>query len=319
MDNTIIQQGSFTSDGTTKLLNIRSDVDWMKVYNLTVADDDTQTTAIGVEYYWQRGMAAGRGIEYKKSNAANAAQLTTFLASGGFTLLPAPPTAPITGTTITKADPPVCTAANHGLENGDFVLFTNLTNMPQIALVGFSIGNVTTNTFELTYFNTNTANFTAETAFTVIKGAPFSWRGAFNNITAVTTGTTTQIQMAGIDEEVNYPVGSVLKFTVPAAYGMVELDGLRGEVLAHNTTTNTYTVDIDSTGFTAFAWPASTAYPVSLPNVTYVGTEATTSTGSVTNLDNIGMALGAGVDSPAGSNGDSIYWVAGKSFSNTVE
>lgn len=319
MDNTIIQQGSFTSDGTIHILNIRSDIDWMRVYNTTVADDDTQTTAIGVEYYWQRGMSAGSGIEYKKSNAANAAQLTTLLASGGFTLLPEAASAAITGTTITKANPPVCTAAGHGLQNGDLVLLKNLTNMPQIALVGFTIGSVTTNTFELSYFNTNTANFTAETSFEVIKGSPFTWRGAFNNITAVTTGTTTQIQMAAFDTEVNYPVGSILKFSVPSAYGMVELDGLKGEVLSHTTATNTYTVDIDSTGFTAFAWPASTAYPASLPTVTYVGTDATTSTGSVTNIQNIGMALAPGADGPGGQTSDVIYWVAGKSFSNTVE
>ena len=67
MASTIIQQGSFTSDGTAKTLNIRSDIDWMEVFNATVADDDTTTTAIGVQYYWQRGMASDTGIEYKKS------------------------------------------------------------------------------------------------------------------------------------------------------------------------------------------------------------------------------------------------------------
>ncbi len=76
MDNTIIQQGRFTSNGSNQTIQIRSDLDWMKVYNYTVASNN-QTTAVGVEYYWQRGMAAGTGIEYKKSNAAAAASVGT--------------------------------------------------------------------------------------------------------------------------------------------------------------------------------------------------------------------------------------------------
>jgi len=31
MDGTILQQGRFTSDGTNKVLAIRSDVDWIRV------------------------------------------------------------------------------------------------------------------------------------------------------------------------------------------------------------------------------------------------------------------------------------------------
>jgi hypothetical protein len=55
MENTIIQQGRFTSTGAAKTLQIRSDIDWMKIYNVTVAAG-AQTTAVGVEYYWQKGM-----------------------------------------------------------------------------------------------------------------------------------------------------------------------------------------------------------------------------------------------------------------------
>ena len=117
MSSTIIQQGRFTSDGTAKTLDIRSDIDWMEIYNSTVADDDTQTTAVGVQYYWQRGMATDSGIEYKKSNAANAAQLTTLLASGGFTLLDTssqvPGTLNATITAISNAAVPV--VSNSGM------------------------------------------------------------------------------------------------------------------------------------------------------------------------------------------------------------
>src|ERR1700748_1497078 len=82
MDGTIISQGRFTSTGAAKTLNIRSDVDWMSVKNITVAAAN-QTTAVGVEYFWQRGFPAGAMWEYKKSNAAAAANLSVYATSGG--------------------------------------------------------------------------------------------------------------------------------------------------------------------------------------------------------------------------------------------
>lgn len=312
MDGTIIQQGSFTSDGTVKELDIRSDVDWMEVWNYTqMATQDTP--GVGVQFYWQRGMAAGTGIEITKADGGDALQ-GEVMTSGGFTLLPKTLPGPVTGTTITKAGPPVCTAAGHGFSNGDLVVFSSLTEMPQIALVAFTIGSVTTNTFELSYFDTNTANFTAESAFTVRKIDPFMWNTAWNNITAVTTGTTTQIQLAAATTETLYAVGDVLTFSVPSEYGMTQLDGVSAEVLSYVSATNTYTVDLDSTGFTAFAWPAASAVPLRLPTVRVVGSNSTSPNDAVYNTGILGMELGAGIDGPAGASSDVIYWKAGKSF-----
>src|SRR5665811_498722 len=63
-------QGSFTSTGAAKLLNIRSNVDWMYVYNQTQIALVPQAGSTGLQYYWQRGMAPGTGIRYS-SGAAN--------------------------------------------------------------------------------------------------------------------------------------------------------------------------------------------------------------------------------------------------------
>ena len=52
MDNTIIQQGFFVSDGSNKIISLRSDVDWMRVYNTS---ELAAQNNVGVEYYWQRG------------------------------------------------------------------------------------------------------------------------------------------------------------------------------------------------------------------------------------------------------------------------
>lgn len=317
MSETIIQQGRFTSDGSSESIEIRSDADWMEVINETQFAT-TDTPGRGVKFEWQRGLTSGHAFEYTKADGTDVLQAEK-VTSGGFTLVdvdvaggfgPA-----VTGTTITKAGPPVCTANGHGFENGDIVSFYDLTEMPQIGFGYWSINNVAVNTFELPYFDTNTANFTQESAFTVrriIGGADFvrGWEG----ITSVTTGATTQIQFFNQVADDIFSVGEVMRFNVPSAFGMVELSGLTGEVLSINAGTNTFTVDIDSTGFTAFAWPAPAAVPFTLASAQQVGNVSLgVSSGSTKNLERVLMKLDAGIDGPAGSSGDVIYWKTGKS------
>lgn len=313
MDNTIIQQGKFTSDGKAKILDLRSDVDWMTVINDTQFAT-TQTPGRGVKFEWQRGLAPAEGWEWQKSAAGNeisALKITT----KGFTLLPAQGSANITGTTITKAAPPVCTAANHGFSDGDLVIITESALMPQVNVILFEIGSVTTNTFELIFFDTNTANFTAETSFKVHTVPEFDFKPALNFISKITKGTTTQVQLTARAPNREYTVGSVFRFGIPVAFGMPEINNLEGEILSIDTATNTYTVDIDSFSFTDFAYPAASAYPSSVPIITVIGSNANTSTDAVDNLEFIGMKLGEGINGPGGSIDDVIYWKAGKSFS----
>jgi len=129
MDGTILQQGRFTSDGTNKVLAIRSDVDWIRVYNTTVAAAN-QTTAVGVEYYWQRGFGDGAKWTYFKSNAANAANLSQYITSNGFSLLdtslnPLSAAVAISGlSNLTR--PVITTASTAGLANGDIVRLSGL-------------------------------------------------------------------------------------------------------------------------------------------------------------------------------------------------
>lgn len=317
MDNTIIQQGRFISTGEAEILDLRSDVDWMNTINFTVAGAN-KTVPEGVEFEWRRGMPQGSGIVKQKSDSANANDLIRTIQTGfGFTLIPKGGSAIITGTTITKAAPPVCTAANHGFSDGDFVLFTNLTNMVQLPLIGFTIGNTTTNTFELIFFDTNTANFVAETAFQVQVFPDFDFKPSVNFISKITKGSTTQVQLTASAPHIDFNVGGLLRFGVPTAYGMPEIDTQLGEILSIDTATNTYTVAIDSSSFSDFAYPASSAFPSSVPIVTDIGSVSNSSVDATSNLSFIGMELGTGVNGPSGIQGDEIFWVAGKSFSVT--
>lgn len=317
MDNTIIQQGSFTSTGEAKILDLRSDVDWMEVINDSQFAT-TQTPGRGIKFEWQRGLAAGAAYEYFKTDATDVVNATKIL-TGGFSLIPKGASPIITGTTITKNITPVCTAANHGFSNGDTVLFTNMTNMVQLPLILFSIGSVTTNTFTLPFFSTNGANFVAETAFKVQAFPDFSFKPSENFVAAITKGTQTIVTLTAQAPHVNFNVGGQLRFNVPEVFGMQEINTQIGTIIAIDEPTNNYIVDIDSTAFSDFAYPSAAAFPYTTATVTDIGTVANNSLDATSNLAFIGMELGAGINGPAGSSADKIFWKAGKSFSVTNE
>lgn len=331
---TILQQGNFTQAATAVpvTIQLRGDVDWMRVYNITVADAD-QTTAVGVEYYWQRGMAVDRGIEYKKSSAANAANLTDYMASGGFTLvdssLQSPGSLNATITAVSNASIPVASnSGTNGLSAGDVVRFINVAGAQQLGGYDFTVGynTLTSGTFSLDYMSQ------------IVAGTTGSWRKInYDPIFYPRRRSITKISSSGTSSVITlsvthgYKVGQAVRVMVPSEFGMVQMNNLLGNITAINTTTtsgNTITVDIDSSSFTAFAFPLTAVNPFSQAVVVPIGedTAEALSTGNdilsdaTLNTGYVGMKLAAGANSPAGAANDQIYWVAGKSWSvdNTI-
>ncbi len=319
MDMTIIQQGRFTSTGAGVDLAIRSDVDWMKVINYTAADED-QVAAVGVEYYWQRGMPADGGIEYKKSNAANAANLVVAMDADGFTLVDTTVNAPgglVALTAISNGNPPVVTTASTaGLSDGDIVRIIDVTGAQQLGGYDFTIDVIDGTTFSLLYGPTIVAGTNG--FFRLIPYNPYFYPR--NR----TISSITQAQQAVVEMTVahGYTVGQKVRLNIPADFGMVELDGQLATVLG--VTAGAILIDIDTTAYTAFSFPLTAEVPFTPAVVVPVG-EAAINTlnqpfanllGDATeNVGFIGMHLAAGADSPAGVDDDVIYWVAGKSFS----
>ena len=107
-------------------------------------------------------------------------------------------------------------------------------------------------------------------------------------------------------------VGEKVRLKVSSDFGMVEANDLIGEITAVSTTNNTITLDIDASGFTAFAFPTSAvaALGVTPAHIVPVGDATTTLAGSMDNNAQIIMELPAGADSPGGSTNDVIYWRA---------
>lgn len=323
-------QGSFTSTGASRILQIRSDVDWINVYNITQMAA-AQTTAVGVQYYWQRGFPSGAMIAYFKSNAANAANLTQYLTTGGFTLINntiSTPGASVALTSITNATPPVVATGNTaGLANGDVVRLFNVTGGLQVSGRDFTIGSIIANTsFELAFMRSIVAATTG--TFRRIPFDPYFYppTRVISKISAATQAIVT------LTVTHNYTVGQKIRFIIPTvtatAYGMTELNGVEATIVAIGAAdvdgiTNTITVDVDTSAFTAFAWPL-TADPVhSDAQVVPVGENTAQAISSGTdilgdaevNLGYLGIQLAGGAGSPGGATSDVMYWVAGKSFS----
>jgi|HubBroStandDraft_5_1064220.scaffolds.fasta_scaffold00884_9 hypothetical protein len=327
-NNTIIQQGFFTSTGSTEIISLRSGVDWMRVYNTTVAAAN-QTTAIGVEYYWQVGFPSGAQWEYLKSNAADAANLSQYLTSGGFTYVDSSVNrygvVNATVTAVSTATIPVVTnSGTNGLSAGNVVRLLNVAGAPQLGGMDFTVGynTLSSTTFSLDYMATLSVAGTTG-SWMQINFDPLYYPTR-RYITAISQATEAVVTLSVTH---GYQIGQSVRMVVPSAFGMTQMNGLQGTIVAINTTTttgNTITLDINSSAFTAFAFPLAAAFPFTYAQVVPIGedTAAAESAGvsiltdATVNNGFIGMELAAGANGPAGQSGNVIYWQAGKSFSN---
>jgi hypothetical protein len=323
-------QGKFTSTGANKILNIRSDVDWINVYNYTAA---AQAAAdLGFQYYFQRGMAQGRGIIYAKLGAVANDPITVgeIGATLGFYLIDTSVNVPGASVALTSvsagATPVVATGNTAGLADGDIVRLYNVTGGLQLNGLDFTIDTINANvSFELAYMVQIV--LTGAGTFRKIPYNPIYYPRA-RYISSITQAAQAVVKLTVTH---GYKVGQVVRFIVPSvagsavSYGMTEINNLQGTILAIDLVNNTITVDIDSSGFTAFAFPttALAASGFTPAQVVPIGQNTAESldagvdilTDATVNEALVGIQLIAGAFSPAGQANDVIYWVAGKSFS----
>jgi len=322
-NKSIINTGKFKSDGKPKILKIRSDVDSLEVRNYTQMAT-TNATGRGIKFEWQRGMSDDTGIEYKKQANVNAVDCVT-LTSGGFTLVDTS-TDSVGGavavtTTSNAAKPVVVTATTTGLHVGTIVRLQSVAAAYNMCGMDIEVGAVTPAT-----------NFTAAYAFSSARAAGTA--GTYriikyqnNNMPQVRyIINVTQAASAVITMSVThgYSVGQRIKIVMPEEYDMVEINNKYVTVTAVDTANNTITVDIDSTGFTAFDFPVDAALPFSPAITVPDGNEnkiAYIETTPYTCSDEgyLGIVLDGGVQAPTGSADDIIYWKSETSLNNTDE
>lgn len=325
---TIITQGSFVSAGVGVKINLPSSADYFKVQNLTQLATQ-QATGRGVMFEWYKDLVADdNAIEWKKTNSTDALNLV-LATSGGFTYVQSAPVveaqaaSAITG--ITAASPAVVTQ-NNSYSEGDIVRLYNTTGMLQIAGMDFQISSVSGAGYTLKGLAAAgfAAPATAGNTRRISKYAAVDPQ--FLYVTAISKATSAVVTFS-VDPSRYYVVGMKMHFSVPSSFGMVEMDQKTGTITAVDSTNYQVTVDIDSSAFTTFAFPASSASPTARLFATAAPAGAKTAydpntgvqtgynftlqpfhTGEFTPF----MYLAAGAQSPAGSASDVIVWQAYK-------
>ena len=327
MDNTIIQQGVFNSNGNNITLSIRSGFDWIETYNYTQALA-AQIGAVGVKFYWQAGMPLGSAFETTKGVAGAAGEFV--VATGGFSVIDtaATPFGPLHTdvTAVSAAAIPVVTeTAVNGLTSGDVIRLTNIAGGSQISGMDFTVGysTLTAGTFSLEYMPQIVAGTTGNWQKLNLGSLENSFYPTRRFVTAVSNAAQAVIRLS---VRHLYTVGQKVRISIPSVYGMT-LAPTIATIVAVNTATaaagNTITVDLDTTGLAPFVFPLTAATPFTHAFVVPVGEDTATALTAGTDIladatrdvNYMGAILFAGVDSPAGQAGDVIYWKAGKSFS----
>ena len=330
-DNTIIQQGHFTSAGVPVTLNLRSDVDWIETWNMTTAAAGVQWDS--VYHYWQREMPFGDHIIHYHAAASQVISSTTGLVGfngvtnrAGFypinsTTSYLNPGAPIAITAGTNATQPVySTATTAPLTAGAIVRIQN-TAHTNLNGLDFSVDTIVAATsFRL-------AN-TIATAPGLVAGANGTWRYVAPDVATYNMyypskrviANITQANPAVITTLVDhgFTTGQQIRINLPAVCGMIELNGVLATVT--NINASTFSINVDTTTFTAFNFPLPAIVPFTPAEVVPVGMTPNlvgTFGDAMTNVGYIGIVLGSGgavSGTPTGVTGDVIKWRAGKSF-----
>jgi len=329
-------QGSFISNGVARFIPLPTDVDYMYVKNRTVSYAAGAGT--GAEFFWQRGMTDGRGTIYTKTAATNALTVGQIVANTGFyltdqSLQVSGPVLTLTAI-ATGASPVVSTTTTASLNNGDVVRIFNTTGAQQLGGLDFTIGSIVAGTsFTLAFMRSIVAG-TGGTFRKIPSNPIFYPRRRF--ITKISNATQALVTLSVTH---GYVIGQKIRFIIPVAtaiaYGMTELNGVDATIIAIGVAdvdgvTNTITVDIDTSGFTAFAFPLTVDVGFTPAQVIPVGENTAYALNPVfmtppivvqdilsdatVNTAQFGMLLMAGTGSPAGVNLDVIDWIAGKSW-----
>ncbi len=317
MDGTIIGQGTFVassaglanpnpgsatySNAVPAIIQIPSGVDWLYVYNYTQFGtvgsgggayfNGTANASEGVEFYWQRGMAIGTGMVEFHATPNEAMWSDTFV-SGGFTLYdPSGQDAnalPLVGaavavSAVTNVTRPVVThTADASVVVGSVVRLSN-TAQTDVNGVDMVVGTVTSNT-----------SFTLLTSTNPLANAPGAIGGAgFYRVINVNplfyprsryVVNITQAANAQVSTSVAHglTVGQEVRFRIPDVSGMVQLNGTtqnnyQPAIILSVIDDYNFTININTSGFTAFTWPTIAQQPSSFPVVNPVGEDTATS------------------------------------------
>jgi hypothetical protein len=247
--------------------------DYIEILNLT----DFGSVAANTHTMIARGYSSlpdGYALYIPKTNGAATFGTQTMTLTGGFSFIAdsaaQPLGVPIAITAITAANPPVASSATTG-SIGDIVRLYGTTGMLQISTMDFTVTAVNAGVSQSFGYLVAAGGFAAPATAGFYRKLPFD-EGRFyprsRYITAISQANPAVIQFSVTHK---FVVGEKLRINIPSGWGMPQMNGLLVTVVAVNTATNTITTDIDSSLFTAFAFPTSAvaatgiSFPMAIP------------------------------------------------------
>lgn len=346
MPFTILTGGSFTSTGAGVKIPLPSSADYFKTWNITQMPLAPATPVVVMaEWFGPKfGLgqtAANDGLRWKKSANTSVLNLDTFAtstASNGFTYVSSIPYVEAQSaaaiTAITNANPAVVTQVNT-YTDGDILRFYSTTGMLQIGGMDFQISSVSGAGYTLLGLPATASNgfAAAGTAGFTRRISKLAVDPEYLYITNISQATQAVVSTS-VDPSFTYVVGMKIHLSVPFSFGMYQANQLTATIIAVNAVAASgdigaynLTVDLDTTAFNAFAFPASTSSPTAGLFATLAPAGAATTFDPVT-LVTTGydfpkqqfrtsqftpyLFLAGGAQSPAGANLDQINWMSYK-------
>src|SRR6185503_21243007 len=144
--------------------------------------------------------------------------------------------------------------------DGDILQFYSTTGMLQIAGMNFQISTVSGSGYTLIGLRAAGFSAAATAGYTRRISKYLAVEPQFLYVTEITQANQAVVRTS-VDPTQYYVVGMKVRFSVPYSFGMTQMDGLTGTIVAVSSANYTFTVDINSSAFTAFAFPASTLSP----------------------------------------------------------
>lgn len=331
---TLIYADSFTSTAAGVKIPLPGGADYFKTVNMT-AMAAAGTECVGGEWFGPHfgtgASAANDGLRWRKAGS-NAILIDTFqtaTVSNGFTYVSSIPFVEAQNanaiTAITAASPAVVSQTNTYSE-GDIIQFYGSTGMRQISGMNFQISSVSGTDYTLIGLQAAGFAAPATAGYTRRISKNLAVDPQFLFVTAISQASQAVVRCS-VDPTAYYVVGMKVRLSVPYSFGMTQMDGLTGTIVALSSANYTMTLDINSSAFTAFAFPADSGTPTNQMFATLAPAGASTTYNPVT-LVQTGynfqyqpfregqftpyMFLAGGANSPAGDTNDVINWFAYK-------
>ncbi len=325
MDGTIIGIGTFTQPATAvaQTISVPSNLDGLWVYNWT------QINAAGNAgiFHWMRNSPfPTQGISIAANGAVGLTAANSFVLFNPNLQNFETVSAPVAITNINNGSGVVLTANTTGLSVGSVIRLSNLGSAAAVQLggVNFRVTAVNPGVSFTIVLPTPTAVIGATTGFYRIIGSPLFvpririLSNVSQAVNAVVTTTTAH----------GFSVGQEVRFSVPQVtnteYGMTQLDSsiTPFAIVLSTPTSTTFTINVDTTGFGVFAFPAGADVPFTFAAVTPFGDDTATAITQVPPLSSLedatkntaflGITLQTGANLPGGVANDVVTWEAYK-------